>query len=281
MLCDIIKLIYFAEAEESFKPKELFSVFAEIYPYESRKKKGLPLEGICQSPMIPEWRLQMMANLIFRQYLSEKDKVLALANSILEAHIGDEEETRNIEAMLASRRSELERLSRKIDNYIEMRADGDLSRETFRTKCAELEPRMQQLQKEIEELSAEAQPKEVVDYKEKLEVLQYALEQYTHRNEGEDVPESVIEAFVVKIVVSKDSFDWYLRFDGDPDKPLRCSLKGKRKTTTKITVSGGNSPAMDNSPTGCYQRLRGVPSPLKSPWDSKKRKPIARPMAST
>ena len=226
--------------------------------YESRKKKGLPLEGICQSPMIPEWRLQMMANLIFRQYLSEKDKVLALANSILEAHIGDEEETRNIEAMLASRRSELERLSRKIDNYIEMRADGDLSRETFRTKCAELEPRMQQLQKEIEELSAEAQPKEVVDYKEKLEVLQYALEQYTHRNEGEDVPESVIEAFVVKIVVSKDSFDWYLRFDGDPDKPLRCSLKGKRKTTTKITVSGGNSPAMDNSPTGCYQRLRGL-----------------------
>jgi hypothetical protein len=221
--------------------------------YESRKKKGLPLEGICQSPMIPEWRLQMMANLIFRQYLSEKDKVLALANSILEAHIGDEEETRNIEAMLASRRSELERLSRKIDSYIEMRADGDLSREMFRSKCAELEPRMQQLQKEIEELSAEAKPKEVVDYREKLEVLQYALEQYTHRNEGEDVPESVIEAFVVKIVVSKDSFDWYLRFDGDPDKPLRCSLKGKRKTTTKITVSGGNSPTMDNSPTGCYQ----------------------------
>ena len=67
---------------------------------------------------------------------------------------------------------------------------------------------------------------------------------------------SVIEAFVVKIVVSKDSFDWYLRFDGDPDKPLRCSLKGKRKTTTKITVSGGNSPTMDNSPTGCYQGLR-------------------------
>lgn len=105
---------------------------------------------------------------------------------------------------------------------------------------------MQQLQKEIEELSAEAQPKEVVDYKEKLEVLQYALEQYTHRNEGEDVPESVIEAFVVKIVVSKDGFDWYLRFDGDPDKPLHCQLQGKRKTNTKIMVSGDISPAMDS-----------------------------------
>ena len=50
--------------------------------YERRKKKGLPLDGICQSLIIPEWRLQMMANLIFRDYLAEKDKVLALANSM-------------------------------------------------------------------------------------------------------------------------------------------------------------------------------------------------------
>ena len=220
--------------------------------YESRKKKGLPLDGICQSPMIPEWRLQMMANLIFRKYLSEKDKVLALANSILEAHIGDTEETENKEAILKSKQAELARLSKKIDGYIEMRAEGDLGREAFRTKCAELEPRMQQLQKEIETLSAETAPKEIVDYTEKLTVLQYALEQYTHKDEGQDVPESVIEAFVVKIVVSKDGFDWYLRFNGDPNKPLHCQINGTRRQTTKIMVSGEFSPTMDNSPTGCY-----------------------------
>jgi hypothetical protein len=61
--------------------------------YESRKKRGLPLDDICQTPMIPEWRLQMMANYIFRKYLSEKDKVLMLANSMLEAHIADTEDT--------------------------------------------------------------------------------------------------------------------------------------------------------------------------------------------
>ena len=104
-------------------------------------------------------------------------------------------------------------------------------------------------------MTAEAAPKEVVDYTEKLTVLQYALEQYTNRDEGQDVPESVIEAFVVKIVVSKDGFDWYLRFDGDPDKPLHCQLQGKRKTNTKITVSTPCSPSMDSSPTGRYQGL--------------------------
>ena len=205
--------------------------------------------------MIPEWRLQMMANLIFRKYLSQKDKVLALANSILEAHIGDTEEAENSEALLEAKQAELDRLQKKLDNYIEMRAEGDLSRELFRSKCAEVEPRIKQLQEEIETLTAASEPKEVVDYTEKLTVLQYALEQYTHIDEGKDVPESVIEAFVVKIVVSKEGFDWYLRFDGDPDKPLHCQLQGKRKTNTKIMVSGDLSPAIDNSPTGCYQGL--------------------------
>ena len=223
--------------------------------YESRKKKGLPLDGICQSPMIPEWRLQMMANLIFRKYLSEKDKVLALANSILESHIGDKEEAVNTQEILEAKRRELEQLRKRMDAYIEMRAEGDISREMFRSKCGELEPKILRLEEEIEKLSVDNEPKEVVDYTQKLTVLQYALEQYTSRDEGQDVPESVIEAFVVKIVVSKDGFDWYLRFDGDPDKPLHCQLQGKRKTNTKVMVSGACSPAMDNSDTGCNQGL--------------------------
>lgn len=236
--------------------------------YESRKKKGLPLEGICQTPMIPEWRLQMMANLIFRKYLSDKDKVLALANSILEAHIGDTEEAEDTAGLLEAKRKELERLNKKLDAYIEMRSEGELSREMFRMKSAEVEPKIQRLREEIEKLTAESAPKEVVDYTEKLTVLQYALEQYTNLNEGENVPDSVVEAFVTKIVASKDGFDWYLRFDGDPDKPLHCQLQGKRKQTTRIMVSGELSPTVDQSDTGrdqgaeqiigCCQRAKTI-----------------------
>ena len=121
----------------------------------------------------------------------------------------------------------------------------------------------------------------VPDYKEKLTVLQYALERYTNIDQGQDVPESVIEAFVVKIVVSKDGFDWYLRFDGDPDKPLHCQLQGKRKSNTKILVSPGCSPSMDSSPTGCYQNWGGLICTSSFPSDTRKLLHTEKPRVST
>ena len=112
---------------------------------------------------------------------------------------------------------------------------------------------MQKLQKEIEELSQKREPKVVEYYKEKLTILKYALSQYSCPKEGEDVPESIIEAYFSKIVVKKDGFDWYIRINGDPDKPLHCKLEGKRRSTTKIVVTQDFSPALDSSTTGSYQ----------------------------
>ena len=248
------------------QPGNAYQCYSSVHTgsYESRKKKGLPLEGICQSPMIPEWRLQMMANLIFRKYLSQKDKVLALANSILENYNGNTDEDRRNEAALEMKQRELGRLQKRMDNLIEMRADGDLSKDMFRMKSEELEPKMQKLQKEIEELSQKREPKVIEHYKEKLTILQYALSQYSCPKEGEDVPESVIEAYFSKIVVKKDGFDWYIRINGDPDKPLHCKLEGKRRSTTKVVVTQDFSPALDSSTTGCVHGIGGAVSVVSS-----------------
>lgn len=193
----------------------------------------------------------MMANYIFRKYLTEKDKVLALANSMLEAHIGDTEEKEDHTELLKEKQAELERASRKLDNYIEMRAEGEISKEILKIKTSELAPKIEKLKAEITELEQSTEEPIIEDYTEKLTVLQYALEQYTNPDDN-DIPPSVIEAFVEKIVASKDGFDWYLRFDGDPNDPLHCTTEGKRKSNTKITVAGEISPAIHNPSTGGY-----------------------------
>ncbi len=222
--------------------------------YESRKKKGLPLDGICRTPMIPEWKLQMMANHIFRNYLSQKDKVLALANSMLEAHIDDKEDDVDYAAIIEKKCKEVERLRKKLDIFIEMRAEGEIDKESFGAKTAEVKEEIAKLSAEVEELQLKLNKEPVItDYRDKLTVLQYALEQYTNADEN-DIPESVIEAFVVKIVAKKDGFDWYLRFDGDPNDPLHMKTEGKKRKNSKVLVIGGSSPNKQDCDTGSYQR---------------------------
>ena len=135
-----------------------------------------------------------------------------------------------------------------------MRAEGEISKDLFKKKTSELELTMQKLDSEIKELESKQKLEiQIEDYAEKLTVLQYALEQYTNWDD-KDVPESVIEAFVVKIVASKDGFDWYLRFNGNPDDPLHCTVGGKRKSTATISVAGECSPAVHKGDTGSYSR---------------------------
>ncbi len=226
--------------------------------YESRKRKGLPLEGICRTPMIPEWKLQLMANHIFRNYLMQRDKVLALANSMLEAHIGDTGETVDYEEIIEQKKRQLAKHNRKLDNYIEMRAEGDIDKDSFTQKTSELRAEIRKLSDEIEALEDKQNDEpEIVDYKEKLTVLQYALVQYTNPDEN-DIPESIIEAFVEKIVAKKDGFDWYLRFDGDPNDPLHLKTEGRRRQNSSVSTVGGHLPTTPFGDAGSYQRLIGL-----------------------
>ncbi len=76
------------------------------------------------------------------------------------------------------------------------------------------------------------------------------LEQYNNWDD-KNVPDAVIEAYVEKIVASKDGFEWYLRFDGDP---IKCKVNGKRRQTATYTIGEKEFPTNQKGNTGCYRR---------------------------
>lgn len=203
---------------------------------QTRLNKGLSIEGICETPMIAGWKLQMMAKEIFRNYLKDTAKVIALANTMLEKHIDDKEEIEDNSAIIQQKEDEIKKLNKRLDNLIEMRADGEISREMFKSKQIEINERVAILQDELNKLLPEEEPEvEEATHDEKILVLKYALDHWTDFGDEEDIPESVIEAFVSKIVASKDGFDWYLRFNPD-NEPKKCKVDGKRKKTAKCSL---------------------------------------------
>lgn len=208
-----------------------------------RLKKGLFIEGICKSPMIPEWKLQMMAKYIFSEYINNTAEILSLAESMLEKHIDDKEEILDNTNIIEQKAREQSKLYTRLDNLIEMRADGEITKDMFAKKKAEIENQIAQLQTEINNLQPKLQYEiEDVSHDDKIKVLKYYLEQAVKPNDIDDLPEEIIKAFITKIVVHENSYDWYLRFTPN-EPPKQIKIEGSKKATKQgITISSLCSP---------------------------------------
>ncbi len=175
-----------------------------------RERQGLSTEGVCDSPFIQGWKLEMMAEKIFEKYIENVSKVMDLSYSMLEKHIADEEEIPDNSDVIERKEQEYEKLQKKKENLIEMRVEGDIDKDLFREKKKEIELQLSKLENEIALLKPVDIKQTTEDYTEKLALLRKQLKKYTGF-EYSVIPESVVEDFIEKIWVSKDEFRWYLR----------------------------------------------------------------------
>lgn len=178
-----------------------------------RLNKGISIEHACDSPYLQGWKLEMMAEHIFTRYIENADKVMNLSYTMLERHIADREELPDNTDVIQRKQSEVEKLMNKQANLIEMRADGDIDRDLFRSKKQEIEDRIAKLTEEIEKLKPEEKQTSTEDFSLKLLELKDRLKEYTGFQYS-IIPESIVEAFIARIWVSKDEFRWYLRTGG-------------------------------------------------------------------
>ena len=200
----------------------------------TRLRKGLPIDDVCKTPMIAGWKLQMMVKNIFREYLHNTAEVLALAEAMLERHIDDEEPQTDNNRLIEQKQAEAEKLNKRLHCLIEMRADGEITRDIFKAKKQEVEDRLLAIQNELNQLQPQEEAIDDATHDEKIKILKFYLEQSVNPDAMDNIPEDVIRAFIVKVVVHENSFDWYLRFS--PDKPPKSlCIDGKRKTTAKVS----------------------------------------------
>ena len=200
----------------------------------TRLRKGLPIDDVCKTPMIAGWKLQMMVKNIFREYLHNTAEVLALAEAMLERHIDDEEPQTDNNRLIEQKQAEAEKLNKRLHSLIEMRADGEITRDIFKAKKQEIEDRLLAIQNELSQLQPQEEAIDDATHDEKIKILKFYLEQSVNPDAMDNIPEDVIRAFIVKVVVHENSFDWYLRFS--PDKPPKSlCIDGKRKTTAKVS----------------------------------------------
>ena len=178
----------------------------------SRKNKGLSMADACDTPFIPGWKMELMAMHVFKRFISNADSTLQIAYDLLEQHINDQDTAPDNADTVNRKRSEIERLNKKLANLIEMREDGDIDKDYFKKRKKEIEDKINQLEESVKKLTPQSTKSSIGNYSGRLEELKKKLADYTDFSEN-SIPDSVVEAFIQRIWVSKDEFRWYLRTD--------------------------------------------------------------------
>ena len=118
----------------------------------ARAKKGLGTESICKVPIIPSWKLQMMAYEVFHACLQDVDTILELAQGMLEKHINDKTERKGSPVRETEIREEIDELKKRIDRCTELRIDNEISNELYKKKKQEYDIRISDLKSELDEI---------------------------------------------------------------------------------------------------------------------------------
>ncbi len=173
---------------------------------QTRLNKGLSIEGICDSKMIPEWKLNMMSQRIFDTIWKDKDVILEITNNYLDnaiKKINDEDDPNELD-LLRKRKDNINgKLNRLLDSYL----NEIISKDDFVEKRKELEKEI----KDVNELITELEKKPVAKNTliDKLNSLKKNIE-VNLNFEKDRISDELIDALVKKIIVFNNRFEWKL-----------------------------------------------------------------------
>ena len=218
----------------------------------TRKNRGLSIEGICDTPMVPEWKLTVMLHVLVDNFLKDRSKVLKLANDLLENNVHQDINEENIRT-LKKYEGQLNIMRNKMNNLVDMRMGGEISKEVFLERKKKLEEETEKIQFDYDELS-KSHELTVEEIGKKVSILKYAMEQ-DFNLDGKEIPDSIIDMLVNEVIVCKDDiFIWKLNFNDDNQC---CLVKGNAWNPSAEVIGKAEIRKVDdqaNDSTGRYKR---------------------------
>ena len=182
-------------------------------------------------PMFPRWKLAVQAKMLFELLFQDKQRIIRIANDLIDHCINSEMEDSERKDEILQKQNQISRVKNKLNNLLDMRLADEISKDIYNKKKDELENELALYEKQIEELT-NFSPLSQEEIDNRIELLKYAA---SHQLDFDkyNIPDEIIDAFVEKIVVYKDYFEWYLKFDDDDC--IRCLVNGtKRKNDVQI-----------------------------------------------
>ena len=107
-----------------------------------REKRGLTTEGYCSLPGIIDWKLNLYTKKVFERLSIKADEIKNSIIKSIEESFVDIEDQKILPREVNCINQEIARLEHKIDILIDMRSDGEITKEKFIEKKREIESKI-------------------------------------------------------------------------------------------------------------------------------------------
>ena len=199
---------------------------------EVRRKKGLSIEGICDVPMVPQWKMELMASAIFRSIWQDKRKVLEIADRLLEKGYDGDPVMMEKETKIRQLQEKLILIEKKLDALVDMRLSNQIDFTRYNAKRIQLTTQQDQLRSQLDTVvGGSSEEMDVSSIEDTIKQLKFSMEN-NFDFEGVKIPEEVLEAFIDKVVVYKDKFEWHLSLFTRDDTVIFSQVEGTKRNPT-------------------------------------------------
>ena len=202
-----------------------------------RRKAGADDTGYCDQPMIADWKLELMGKKILELVFQDKRDLIDHTCDMIRKCL---QTARPQGVTLSNIVGKMERIKFKKEMLLEMRTDGEITKQEFLDQRKKLDAELQKLTAEYEKLTHDA---EDMDFDQpQWSRLQEALEQILDLSQPKPSPD-LIRKFVSRIVPDgKSNFRWYLNLDGSGTVVQDMTVEG-RKNNAVVTICAGERDA--------------------------------------
>lgn len=204
---------------------------------QKRRDAGLDDTGYCDQTEIPDWKLEMMGKMIMEQVWRTRAEDIKLACEILQEcyKLDSKSPRQNKSVMLAN----IEKLKSKKDILLDMRSDGEITKEEFLKKKEDIDKKISQLTAEYEKDDC---PTESDEAGLELGKIESALNELIDFSKPV-LPREIYQKFVSKVTpYSKTHYRWYLNLDGKGAQTADIKVNGRKSNAAVAFCDEGEIP---------------------------------------
>ena len=206
-----------------------------------RREQGLDTEGYCDMNMIADWKMEVMGKFLMASIWGERRETVQLACRIIRENLCEEPiPDNNVNLRLT-----ISKVQSKMEKLIEMRTEGEISKEEFLNQRSKLDNELQALTNELN-----AKPETAPVLKTTLTAwadIEETLNTLIDFSEPK-VSHEIYEKFVTQVIPrGNNRYAWIMNLNNATTEEFTLTVEG-RKTNQKVSIDDpeGDDPSVHN-----------------------------------